>query len=502
MAVNTEMKQSSISEFYNGRSIFVTGATGFIGKVLVEKLLRACPGIERFYLLMRPSRGQTVDCRLQALIENQIFDKIRKQRPDVLGKITAVAGDMTFPGLGLSSSDLQSLKDNVSIVFHSAATIKFNEELKAAIRMNVKGPLQLLEICRQMKRLQAFVHVSTAFANFDSEEVKEEVYHDAKDNPAELVEFIECLDEDALKNMLKQLLGNYPNTYAYTKALAEQLLKERCGSVPLVIVRPSIVTAAQYEPFPGWVDKLTGTSGSIAAVGKGFFRVLKMNEDMISDIVPADYPINLMIAVAWHTATSNPSGVSVYCCTTGHLNPITWGHMRRWTIQSWLKYPTKDMMWYPGVYYTTNDVSLKINRILFHDLPAHLMDLFLKLTGKPTKWVRMYAKVNDAFSTFEFFTTHQWRFVSNNWIRLMNEMSIEDRDIFYFDVRKINWQNYFESYILGVRLYGFQEDISSLPLARKNLNRLYWIRFVVLLLVLVAFVFVFYATVPWRVSYG
>lgn len=45
---------------------------------------------------------------------------------------------------------------------------------------------------------------TTAFANFDSEEVKEEVYHDTKDNPAELVEFIERLDEDAVKNMLKQ----------------------------------------------------------------------------------------------------------------------------------------------------------------------------------------------------------------------------------------------------------------------------------------------------------
>ncbi|KZS20141.1 putative Protein Fatty acyl-CoA reductase [Daphnia magna] len=101
---------------------------------------------------------------------------------------------------------------------------------------------------------------------------------------------------------------------------------------------------------------------------------------------------------------------------------------------------------------------------------------------------RLYVKANDAFSTFEFFTTHQWRFISNNWIRLMNEMSAEDRDIFYFDVGNINWRNYFESYILGVRLYGFREDISSLPLARRNLNRLYWIRLVVLLLVLVGFI--------------
>lgn len=43
--------------------------------------------------------------------------------------------------------------------------------------------------------------------------------------------------------------------------------------------------------------------GTIAAVGKGFFRVLKINADFVSDIIPVDYPINLMIAVAWHLAT-------------------------------------------------------------------------------------------------------------------------------------------------------------------------------------------------------
>ena len=66
----------------------------------------------------------------------------------------AVKGDVTLPELGLSSSDLQLLIENVSIVFHSAATIRFNEELKTALEMNVKGPMRLLEICRQMKRLE------------------------------------------------------------------------------------------------------------------------------------------------------------------------------------------------------------------------------------------------------------------------------------------------------------------------------------------------------------
>ncbi len=71
-----KMELSSIAEFYKGRSVFITGATGFMGKVLVEKLLRSCPGIERLYLLMRPSKGQSVDVRLQELINNQVWSHL------------------------------------------------------------------------------------------------------------------------------------------------------------------------------------------------------------------------------------------------------------------------------------------------------------------------------------------------------------------------------------------------------------------------------------------
>lgn len=59
-----------------------------------------------------------------------------------------------MPGYGLSPSDLQLLIDNVSVVFNSAATVKFDEELKTAINMNVRGPKELLEICRKMKSLE------------------------------------------------------------------------------------------------------------------------------------------------------------------------------------------------------------------------------------------------------------------------------------------------------------------------------------------------------------
>ena len=66
------MVLSDIPGFYRDRSIFITGATGFMGKVLVEKLLRCCPGIKFIYLLMRPKRGRDVRTRLEELIKTKV----------------------------------------------------------------------------------------------------------------------------------------------------------------------------------------------------------------------------------------------------------------------------------------------------------------------------------------------------------------------------------------------------------------------------------------------
>lgn len=59
---------TGVSEFYHGKTVFITGGTGFMGKVLLEKLLRACPGLARVYLLIRPKKGQDARERLQQLL--------------------------------------------------------------------------------------------------------------------------------------------------------------------------------------------------------------------------------------------------------------------------------------------------------------------------------------------------------------------------------------------------------------------------------------------------
>lgn len=66
-------------------------------------------------------------------------------------------------------------------------------------------------------------------------------------------------------------------------------------------------------------------------------------------------------------------------------------------------------------------------------------------------------------SCLEFYTMRQWHFVSRN-------PAAEDRSTYNFDVQKINWESYMESYVLGVRKYLLKEDSSTLDLRRSNLK--------------------------------
>ena len=193
-----------------------------------------------------------------------------------------------------------------------------------------------------MNETQAFIHVSTAYANCDKDEIYEEIYSPSV-HPQRLIDCTDWMDQEMVQNITKQsveqqtfspglcvnrwnfplsaarkfrLIGKMPNTYAYTKGLTEYLLQQECGSIPLAIVRPSIVTAAYKEPMPGWIDNLNGPTGFIAGVSKGFLRALRFNAQLVGDIIPVEYPINLMIAAAWYTATHRPNNIIIYNSTT------------------------------------------------------------------------------------------------------------------------------------------------------------------------------------------
>lgn len=69
-------KKINIAEFYSGKTIFVTGVSGFIGKVLVWKLLNSCPKLEKIYVLLRPKRGKLAQHRLEELLQTPVSHSI------------------------------------------------------------------------------------------------------------------------------------------------------------------------------------------------------------------------------------------------------------------------------------------------------------------------------------------------------------------------------------------------------------------------------------------
>ena len=64
-------KANSIEAFYDNTAILMTGATGFVGKGILEKLMRVCPSIAAIYVLIRP-KDQTIQQRLKELIDNPV----------------------------------------------------------------------------------------------------------------------------------------------------------------------------------------------------------------------------------------------------------------------------------------------------------------------------------------------------------------------------------------------------------------------------------------------
>ena len=62
----------SISDFYTEKTVFITGATGFLGKIVIEKLLRACPLVKKIYLLTRTRRGVKPQQRINDLLQSPV----------------------------------------------------------------------------------------------------------------------------------------------------------------------------------------------------------------------------------------------------------------------------------------------------------------------------------------------------------------------------------------------------------------------------------------------
>jgi len=138
-----------IREFYKDKTIFLTGATGFVGKVILEKFLRSLPDVKRIYILVRPKRGvQIMDRVMKEIFQSPCFEKTR-ELPHFLqmikDKIYPIQGDICKDNLQLSDADRQMLIKDLDIIINCAASVDFNEQISDAININYLGCLRMLD---------------------------------------------------------------------------------------------------------------------------------------------------------------------------------------------------------------------------------------------------------------------------------------------------------------------------------------------------------------------
>src|SRR4051794_470074 len=162
------MKKLSPSEIYNGKKIFIIGATGFVGKVTLSMLLHRFPGIERVYVTVRArSAEESLNRFWNHIVTSPPFDPLRERYGDafegfIRDKITVVNSDIGENNLGFSEAEAQAVADDVDVVLNSAGNVTFNPTLESALRTNVVGTQNVIAFARRMRR-PALVHVSTCF---------------------------------------------------------------------------------------------------------------------------------------------------------------------------------------------------------------------------------------------------------------------------------------------------------------------------------------------------
>ena len=250
--------------------------------------------------MVREKRKLTKDQRLASIIDSPAFDRLRQAMGNkefmrfAKEKIIPVQGDLIIEGLGFSPEDLDMILNNAHVIINCAASVSFNDPIHDALNINYFGCLRMLDLAQRTKNIQAFCHVSTAYvnSNLPKDSVIDEVILNKDQEVERIVSQLMQMNPKEAEMKIDQILDGYPNTYTFTKALAERSINKKRGTLPCCIVRPTMVGSALREPFPGWCDVVQAMAAPMFFAGIGIYRFMIGTGDESPDVVPVDYTCN------------------------------------------------------------------------------------------------------------------------------------------------------------------------------------------------------------------
>ena len=541
MGERKSVGQLSVRETLAGKHILLIGVTGFIGKVWLVQLLTDLPAIGRIYLLIRRRGPNSGAQRFERIVAGSpAFDVLSARHGERLGeflreRIEVVEGDVTQPGLGMPAEVISRLRERLDVIVNSSGLTDFNPDLREALATNVDATVRLLEFQRQSKRA-ALLHLSTCYVagardgrvveeltpnytparapGFDAEkewkalhervseaeersltpEVTEELRQAVLARNSEGREISATAWEAQLRKLRNRWLRGYlanagaqrakelgwPNTYTYTKSLAESLIGKLGHDLPVAVVRPSIVESSLQQPFLGWNEGVN-TSAPLSYLLGTYFRQLPTNKRKRLDLIPVDVVCRGMTLIAAALVARRQQ--TVYHLATSATNPCDMrrsieltclAHRKHYRAQDglehWLRYRFDTIPVSKERYQKFSAPRQKaIVRALQKTAPLPFLESRLARTERNLDRVE---KIIELYEPFILYNDHV--FEAENVELLSLALPDEERETFGYEAASIDWWDYWINVHIPAQRKWSYPLIEGRPLEPRPLRDFRW----------------------------
>ncbi|WLQ14802.1 fatty acyl-CoA reductase [Hahella aquimaris] len=503
------MKQSLTLTAFANKNVLITGTTGFVGKVVLEKLLRSVPTIGKIYLLIRGnSKNPTARKRFQnEIATSSIFDTLKASQGSRFEelcetRIHCVTGEVTEPLFGLSEKDFTDLAADIDIIINSAASVNFREALDQALTINTLCLKNIIELSRRAGDCPV-VQVSTCYVNGFNQGVMEEDivspagermersergYYEVEPLIARLLQDVEQVSAAAADDHSREKdlidLGikeankyGWNDTYTFTKWMGEQLLMKELHGKTLTILRPSIVESTLQGPVPGWIEGVKVADAIILAYAREKVSLFPGKKNAVIDIIPADLVANSIILSATE-ALLDSGAHRIYQCCSSEANPIrireVIGHVQQEAEHNYQAHdklfyrkPKKPFVMIPGA------VFHALMAISFHMFKwsSRLQGLFgRKASGRKLSNMETTMKLSKVFS---FYTSPSYTFSNRRLQELSARLGEYDQSEFPVNAGMYDWAHYLrEVHVAGLNKYALRPKVVKMnPPAAKPRSR-------------------------------
>ncbi len=492
--IDSSFVAQRLADAFAGKRVLLTGATGFVGEAVLERLLSDFPDVE-ITLLVRARDGQTAEDRVSGVLAKPAFDSLRQ----ALGadgiadlrnrRLTVLEGDL---------DRIPALPADLDVVIHCAGEVAFDPAIDEGFATNVHGTLALLSALSACGSTPHYVHISTAYVaglrhghvpegrldhdiDWRSEssaaaDLKRQVEVDSR-SPGRLGSFLRAgADEHSRSGpstvardaeqrrkewVHEQLVEagrqrarslGWTDCYTFTKGMAERAVEETAASLPVSIVRPSIIESALRRPFPGWIEGFKMAEPLILAFGRGDLPEFPGNPDGVIDIIPVDLVVNAIL-----TAAANPPEAgrpAYFTVCSGARNPLTFHDLYVLTREHFTEQPVVQRnrgavrvpSWrWPGA--ERVDRLLEVGERLHR--AADRVVTALPRSDRTREWARTIDRrrrqvdfLRRILDLYQPYLLGELHFVDDATVRLHQSLHPADADSFGFDATTIDWKHY------------------------------------------------------------